>query len=398
MLPNLRRPTRSARACRPSLAAITAALVLAPTAPSVAQDQQPVYGWNDRAPRAPTLAEWNPDVHEAPWFETWDFWMWADDGTFVMVQFLTSSFGFGVERNASGRLIVIEPGAYSRGVPTDGVGFGDRGWDWEDGDWGWEQQPLNITFRDCYVRGDGQTFEIYLRGRDRLTFFEATLELEEPMFRPGDGRLDYGWDRHHFFEQLTLPRYRFSGRVDRKEHRDDEDGWREISGVGYAEHTLTNNFPFEIAEAFQGFRALRADGLSIVFDGLTTPRDHGGRNIGWLRVALDGRQVFEAHDVAFAPNDVRTYEAGSTRYAVPWGYELRAQSGDDWVLVRVFDGDMVSAESPFARISAFLRAMLSAMMAPHDFESSVSYDAWVHIGGETAFVSGRGWSTMNFTR
>lgn len=379
-----------------AVAALVAALAW--TASGGAQDQEPVYGWDDRASTPADLATWNPDVHDAPWFETWDFWLWSDDGTFVLVQFVTSSFGFGVERNGSGRLIVVSPGASNDGSRRDGVAFGDRGWDWETGDWGWDEQPLDLWFRDCHLRGDGETFELRMRGRDHLTYLEVTFQLDEALFRPGDGRLEYGWDRHHFYDQEAMPRFSFTGRVNRKAHRDDPDAWTDLVGVGYGEHTLTNDFPFEIAASFQGFRALRTDGLSIVFDGLTTPVDHGGRSIGWTTVALDGVPVFESYDVAFAPTDVRPFDAGGTPYRVPWGYEVRARSGDDWMHVVVHDAELVSAESPFARIGTFLRSVLGAMMAPYDFELAVDYDAWIHVDGRTAYVSGRGWSTMNFTR
>lgn len=380
------------------LPALIALLAIVAASAAHAQDQEPVYGWTDDPARPADLNEWNPDIHEAPWFETWDFWMWADDGTFVMVQFLTSSFGFGVERNASGRLIVIAPDGYNVGEPGPGVAFGDRGWDWDDGDWSWEEEPLSITFRDCYIRGDGQQFEVYLRGRNRENFFEMTFDLDEELYRPGDGRLEYGWDRHRFYDQQVMPRFSFTGRVNRKESRDAEDNWHDLSGVGYAEHTLTNDFPFEVAASLQGFRALRDDGLSLVYDGVTVPVDHGGRTLGWFRVALDGAQVFESQEVAFVPTDVRSFEANGTTYQVPWGYEIQATNGEDWARVIVNNSEMISAESPFARIGSFLRAVLGAMMAPYDFELASDYHAWILVDGHMAHVSGRGWSTSNYTR
>ena len=237
-----------------------------------------------------------------------------------------------------------------------------------------------------------------MRGRQYTTFFEATITLEEPLFRPGDGRIEYGWDRHSFYEQEVMPRFRFEGRVNRKEGRQAADDWQPLAGVGYGEHTLTNDFPFEVAQRFQGFRALRPDGLSIVYDGLVTAEGHGGRTLGWTRVALDGATLFEGHEVSFVPTNVVDYEAGGVHYALPQGYEFVARDGPDYVRVRVRNAELVSSESPFARIGAFLRAMLGAMMSPYDFELGVDYDAWVHIGGHTAHVSGRGWSSTSITR
>ena len=373
-----------------------ASLLLLCSASASAQDQEPVHGLDDSVRGAPELAELNPDFHDSPYFETWDFWMWTDDGTVMLVQFLSSSFGFGIERQASGRLVVISPDAVNVGHEPDGVHFADRGWAWEDG-WGWSEMPLEITWRDCYLRGDGDTFEFYIRGRDRTTFLEASLTLEEPMHRPGDGRLEYGWDKHYFYDQVALPRFTFTGRLNRKADRDDADDWQDVSGVGYGEHTLTNNFPFEVVERFVGFRALRNDGLTIIADGLTTPIEYGGRGINWGMISLDGVPIIQATDVTIVPIDEVPLEGGSNVYEVPHGIQVVMEDGANWARINVHSAEIVSASSPFARVGAVLRAMLGALMAPFDFEATAEYEAWIHVDGHTAFVSGRGWLTTNFT-
>lgn len=376
---------------------LTLSVAIAPSA-ARGQDEQPAYDWTDETARPADITEWAPDFHESPYFENWDMWFWADDGTFVMVQYLVSSFGFGIERNASGRLIIIDPDGRNFDGRGDGLWSGDRGWKWADEMWRWSEDPIEIEFADCHLNIGEDEVTLYMRGRDSRAYFEATLTPQEPMFRPGDGRIELGWDRHHFYEQQVMPRYTFEGRISRRDGRDHPHDWQPVSGVGYGEHTLTNNYPFEVGESFQGFRALRQDGLSIVFDGFTLPVDHGGRNISWVRVGLDGDQVFEGYDVTYAATDVRTYEAPSNTYDVPWGYEVRAENGQDWIHLVVSADEMVSAESPFARVSALLRSVLGAIMSPYDFEMSAEYHAWVHIDGETAYVSGRGWSTMNFSQ
>lgn len=378
-----------------AVAAVIAVVMLLPVGTLA---EEPVHGLVDSPDEPADLANWNPDVHPSPWFETWDFWMWADDGTFVFVQFVTSSFGFGIERKASGRMIVVEPGAVSDGSPADGVAFADRGWEWESGDWSWEETPLDLTFRDCHLRGDGETFEIRMRGRDHLATLEVTLHADEPLHRPGDGRLSYGWEQRTFYDQEALPRFRFEGRINRKERRDDPDDWQSLRGTGYGEHTLTNGQPHQVADAFHAFRALRPDGLSIVFDTVVVPPGFGARTLGWATVALDGQRLLESTEVVFAPSSSFTHEDGAARYVVPTAYEMEAHDGDNWVRVQFFDAELVASESPFARLSAFLRRVLGAMMAPYDFEQSGAYRAWVHIDGQTAFVTGRGWSTSNFTR
>lgn len=369
-------------------------IALAPTT-AHAQEQEPVHGLNDEASTPVELEEFNPNFHEAPYFETWDFWMWSDDGTVMLLQFLSSSFGFGIEKQASGRLIVISPDATNIGDEPDGVNFADRGWSWDDG-WGWEEVPLEITWRDSFLRGDGDSFEFYLRGRDRTTYMEATMTLVDPLYRPGDGRLEYGWDRHFFYEQIAIPRFTFEGRVNRKDDRDDDDNWEDVTGVGYGEHTVTNNFPFDIAQRFVGFRALRNDGLTIIADGLTTPQEFGGRGINWGIVSLEGDLLLESTEATIVPLNETTFNGGGNDYSVPGGLQIQIEDGANWARVNVYNSELVSATSPFARVGTFLRAMLGAIMAPYDFEATAEYEAWVHVDGHTAYVSGRGWMTTNF--
>ncbi len=227
-------------------------------------------------------------------------------------------------------------------------------------------------------------------------YMEATMTLVDPLYRPGDGRLEYGWDRHFFYEQIAIPRFTFEGRVNRKDDRDDDDNWEDVTGVGYGEHTVTNNFPFDIAQRFVGFRALRNDGLTIIADGLTTPQEFGGRGINWGIVSLEGDLLLESTEATIVPLNETTFNGGGNDYSVPGGLQIQIEDGANWARVNVYNSELVSATSPFARVGTFLRAMLGAIMAPYDFEATAEYEAWVHVDGHTAYVSGRGWMTTNF--
>jgi hypothetical protein len=381
----------------PAAFGVAATLCFLPT--SARAEDEPIFDYADESAQPATLEDFSPNVRSAPYFETWDVWMWTDDGQFILVQFLTSSFGFGIERQGSARLMLIEAGGSNGMGDNSGVLSGDRGFDWEKGDWNWDaENPLNITFKDCYVRGDGTTFEIRGRTRSSNLTVEATLTMDSPMHQPGDGRVEYGWDHHKFFDQQGLPRFNFTGRVNKKPDGQETDAWSDISGVGYAEHTLTNDYPFQVAKSFGGFRALRDDGLSIIWDSVTVPDLYGGRQVPWLLVLLDGQVVFESLDVSMIPATSQTENRDGKTYVVPTSYALSATSGGNSVQVRVSSSVLVSAESPLARMSSLLRSVLGSMMAPYDFELRSPYEAQIRIDGAVAQISGDGWSTFNFTK
>ncbi|MFT4702691.1 MAG: hypothetical protein ACI81R_000377 [Bradymonadia bacterium] len=367
---------------------------------ATAQEAQPIYNWTDEPSRDGDITDWRPNIRDTPYFENWDVWLWADDGTFIVLQFLTSSFGFGIERQGSARLLIVDPHAANiHGGPEDGVGWGDRGFNWDNGDWGWEELEgaVDVHWADCYLRGDGTTLDIHMRGRTRQNWLRVELTADSPVYRPGDGRLNYGWDRRNFYDLQAIPRVSFSGELNQKENRDAEDDWRPISGVGYVEHSLTNAFPFDIAESFFGFRALRADGLSVVLDSVMTPGGFGQTPIPWLLVLLDGEIIFESFDVSIIPNDERREEWGGNSYELPYGYDVEARAGGDLVQLQVYNSELVSADSFLNRVSSFLRAVIRQMMTPYDFELSNEYSARVTIDGTVATVSGRGWTTFQVT-
>jgi hypothetical protein len=369
--------------------------------PTEAQEAEPVHGWTDDPAVPAAIAEWRPNIQPELYFENWDFWFWMDDGTFVGVQFVTSSFGFGIERQGSARFLVIEPHAVHRGGDGgEGIALGDRGFNWDNNDWGWEDldDAVDVHWIDCYVRGTAEGLTLYARDRRRRVFLDLQITAESALFRPGDGRMEYGWDRHTFYSMQAMPRVRVEGRINRKAVREDPDAWVDVAGVGYVEHSLTNAYPYEVADAFLGFRALRDDGLSILVDSVQLPTARGARAVPWMLVLLDGEVVFESYDVTILQDDVRREEWGGTEYRIPYGYVIDARAGDDRVQIQVGNSELVSADSFLNRISAFLRSVIRTVMSPYDFELSNDYDALVRVDGVTAGVAGRGWTTFNATR
>lgn len=372
------------------------AVTLALVAPAVAQVSEPVFDWNDQPAATPSVDDWRPTLADAPYFETWDWWYWTDAGEFIYLQFVVSSLGFGIERQGSVRATVILPGGVSLGGVEENVFRGRRGFEWEDGDWSFEPEGFRVDFEDCTIGGDGTTFD--LRMYDNTVKFEATMTMRSPMFRPGDGVVELGWDRALRFALDVLPRFEFEGRLSTRRTRSEPETWRDVSGVGYAEHTRTKGLPVMVGTQWIGFRALRPDGLTILYDDHAVADTYGGRRVPWVLVLLDGEPIFYSTDVHVAQTDIRPEQHAPSVYPVPYGYEVVASSGEDFVALSVFNASLVQQDNILSRVSRLVRAVLSGMMNPMDYDFTADYNATLHIGGVDSSVSGRGWSTANFPR
>ncbi len=372
-------------------------LLLAVLAPPVhSQVDEPVYAWDDEAPGTAQLGDWRPDVQPAPYFETWDFWFWTDDGEFITLQYVISSLGFGIERQGSVRGTVVAPGAVSLGEVEPGIFRARRGFEWEDGDWSFEPDGFRVDFLDCTIGGDGESFD--LRMHDNTIKLEVDMHMQAPLFEPGDGVVRLGWDRRLRYELDVLPRFSFEGRLSTRRTRSDEETWRDIRGVGYAEHSRVNGLPVMVGTQWIGFRALRADGLTVIYDDFAVDETYGSGRYPWVLVLLDGEPIFTSTDVQVVQTDVRPDSHPPSTYPVPYAYQVVARSGVDTVTIEVGNTQLVQMDNILSRVSRFVRAVLSSMMNPMDYEFTADYDVWLDIGGHQAAVSGRGWTTANFPR
>lgn len=377
-----------------SISFVLLALVLARH--TSAQVVEPVFDWNDAPAETPDVGDWRPVLSAAPYFETWDWWFWTDEGEFIYLQYVISTLGFGIERQGSVRATVILPGGVSVGGGEANVHRGRRGFEWDEGDWSFEPEGFRVDFEECTIGGDGTTFD--LRWYDRTTKFEVTMTAQAPLFQPGDGLIELGWDRSLKFALDVLPRFAFEGRLSTRRTTSAPETWRDVTGVGYAEHTRTNGLPVMIGTEWLAFRALRPDGLTILYDDIVVSDTHGGRRLPWVLVLLDGETIFYSNDVYVSQTEIRPEERAPSVYPVPYAYEVVARSGEDFVVLNVFNSNLVQQDNILSRVSRLVRAVLSSMMNPMDYDFTADYDALLQISGVTSSVAGRGWSTVNFPR
>jgi hypothetical protein len=374
-----------------------AAFVASPAAAQVA----PVRGWEVGEPTAFSWSLMQPADGERTSFESYDLWLWLDDGRYIKLQYVVTSMRAGFLRVANqgslratlaplGQTTDDESGA------AEGVFRARRGFSGPDGEWRASSDRFELTFDDCFFRGNDQAFEIALLD-DRLKI-EATLEMQVPPWQPGDGRTQFGWDSSVTSIEQVLPRFTVTGRVSAKRRKADPENWVSVTGVGYGEHRRTSALPSTVGRRWMGFRAMRSDGLTVVANQMLTADAYGGGELGWALVALDGIPVFASNRLSVRAIDVRTDRSGSSTYQVPYAYRLVAESGEDRVELTFTESALWLRENPLANVSALLRGLLADALAPMDYDLSGRYDGTVRVGGSTATISGRGWSTFSFPR
>jgi hypothetical protein len=357
---------------------------------------EPVHGRYDAPDEVGSVEQLIPRVAPAPYFQIWDWWFWTEEQDFIHAQVLISSFGFGIERQGSIRMTAVRAGAVSHGQTEPGVFRARRGFEGTRGEWTSERDRFDLTLRDCFIRGDGETFEIALY--DNTVKLEATLTMDAPLYRPGDGRIEFGWDRAAHVDETYLPRYRAEGRMSLRPTRHADEDWQPMRAVGYGRHSRLIGFPFTIMQQSIGFRALRPDGLTILFESFLTPDEFGAQWMPWVLVLLDGEIVFESSDVTWVPTDIRPDSNPPSTYPVPWAWDLEARSGEDTLRLTVHNAALVQKDSILSRVSRVLRAVMAQRMNPMDYDFAVDYAAWLTVDGVTAHVAGAGWQSLNFPR
>lgn len=360
---------------------------------------EPVHGWVEKgsAPLVATdLAPWSG---EGTSFESYDFWVWLDDGRYMKLQFVVTSMRAGffrIARQGSLKAVVAPIGQLTTDETKDGVFRARRGFSGQDGEWSSSDDSFNLVFDDCYLRGDGQTFQLALID-DRVKT-ELELKLTRPLWQAGDGVTRFGWDGETTMTEHILPRFSVTGRVSTRQSKKDAEQWQAVAGRGYAEHRRTSAFPSSVGERWASFRALREDGLTITMNHLQTPATYGHATEGWLTVSLGDELLFASRDLVLKPVDVRNQAIEPSNYPVLHGYRLLARSGADEVELTVSDGQIVLRENPLASVSPMLRAVLASALAPMDYELSNRYEATLRIGGAVAAVAGAGWTTLSYPK
>ncbi len=164
------------------------------------------------------------------------------------------------------------------------------------------------------------------------------------------------------------------------------------------QHSRLNALPYQIGQSWTRFRALRNDGLAINFEAMQPAETFYPDPIGWLVVTLDGEVIFQTTQIQIIPRNVQTWPIRRRSYDVPTSYDIVATSGTDQVVVRVRNGQIVSAEDPFRQLDRTLRLLIADMMSPADFDLSTEYEADITIGGITSWLAGSGWSSSSFTK
>lgn len=343
-------------------------LLLLCFAPGTAHaDVEPVRGWVEAGSQPLAPVDLNPWSGGGTSFESYDFWVWLDDGRYMKLQFVVTSMRAGffrIERQGSLKAIVAPVGAETTDESKEGVYRARRGFSGQDGEWTSDPATFNLVFDDCYLRGDGQTFHLALMD-DRVKT-ELELKMVRPLWRAGDGVTRFGWDGETTVSEQVLPRFEVTGRLSTRRSRKDAEAWQPVSGRGYAEHRRTSTFPSGVGERWTGFRALRDDGLTITMNHLQTPEAYGHATEAWLTVSLGNELLFASRDVVLQPLDVRNQKIEPSNYPVLHGYRVVAKQGADAVELTVTDGQIRLRENPLASVSPVLRTVLASALATMD--------------------------------
>ena len=349
------------------------------------------FGWAEGDARNPGPGVLLPEIHSAPWFQTWDLWLWTQDERVVVAQFVTSSAIRRLALKGSARVAIADlrqPGSRA----LEQVRRGDRGYDGDRGDWAGSENPIRVNFHQSEVRWQGETlhFAMHTRG----VTMEVALTPQAPWWWPGHGRLRLREDPSRFAQVLFLPRARFTGTLRMEEGGDTTP----ISGVALFASTLTNAMPAALGHTWHRFVTMRADGMTLLAGSALVPVDDGFAAQPYVAAFLDGREVFSSTQATLTLGPAQRDRRGSGTYDIPRQLLFSARRGQDELQIVVDVGRMVLAEDLLSKLSPLVRGLLARAMAPMDYEHEATYSARLTIDGHVANIAGAGWLTSNYAR
>lgn len=288
--------------------------------------------------------------------EQYDFHADLDDGGRLRIAFTISNLGWGDGRGAV-QIELERPDAADYSFREK---FGR-------GEWSYDKNTFKLKIANTSVEATSEdTFQLTHEGDLRI---EVRFRLRVPMWSPGQLHRDGRYRRVH----IICPRGDVTGKVSRNGTSE------EISadGSGYADHTVTNIAPYDLARRFCRFWGFSGD-TTVVWKAADLTPDYGGKRVGWIMVARRGRIVFTDFDPVFRMD--KPQKDPKTGYEIPRKTTLAARSGKDRVRI-VHRMKRVRRRDLLAEYGAFARMIAGAVATPFRFTQDITYSCNMTLNG-----------------
>jgi hypothetical protein len=359
------------RSHRRSLAMLAVASLVGVQAFAASPAQaEPMYPFRGGGP-TPTVADLAPDVApEDEYSESLAFTAWLEDGTRVGINFAITNIGVGSRKGGVGSKVVFPNGQTVRF--TEEVGKS----------WTAKAEGGKLEYIIGPGRVDGRMGRLTVSLNHARLNGTITFTGELPAYRPGNGRVYFnapaGEKNSRFYDYLVvMPRAKVSGRLNA--------GGRPLNvvGRGWIERSRVNLYPFDQAVRWRAFTVYKGD-TSVVMNEFVASPKYGGRRVSWLLVGDKGRIVYRTFNFQYTPSDLKIDPGASTKYQVPWSFDLLAQTTKDGQTVPKVQGTLkaskiVSRDDTLAEMGALTRAVVARFARPISYAMRCTYDLNINV-------------------
>ena len=349
---------------RTFLSAVALCAVLAPAA----RADEPVSPW--KAGKAGVSLEnlAMPLTDEEYYSDRYTAEAWFKDGTRVYVSVLVTNLGPG-----TGKMTAKTRWYEKSGKEHYAKKELDRG------DYKISNSPFSVEAGHIRLSGTPQRFKV--TGSVEGYSYDLTFASGLSPWRPGTGRTTFGATGEKYFDTtLVQPRAVVTGSVTQGGQR------TALDGYGYVLHTFGNMAPHAMYKRFLELRSI--DGDTVVYlKQFTTPAEYGGKTVGFLYVARDGKPLVTSTGFGLKLGRVQTDGAHANKYKVPLELSTTVKRGDTTIDIVVSAPKIAGREDVLAGMSGLERTLVAPYAQPVNYSMDAEITVSVKQGDAEPVVS-----------
>jgi len=326
---------------------------------------EPIKAWKGEAARGvKTEHLYMPLTEEEYYSDRYTVEAWFEDGTRVWVSFLVNNFGPGTHKMKV-RARFHEKGGKEHYV-SDTVERKEYTVK--------NEKPFHVSAKAQTLSGTPSNIKV--KGKSGAYSWNLSFKSGLRPFRPGTGRTEFGDGSLYFDHTLVQPKAEVSGTVNGKA----------IKGYGYVIHTHGNIAPFSMFKNYLQVRSIDSDTV-VWFHEFTTPAKYGGKRVGYLYVARDGKKLVGTTWYKRKFADMKPDTAHANKYKVPMKILVQGKRKATKLQVKVAADKIIGRVDELKSRGAFEAALIKQYAQPVNYTMSAKVQVVVQEGEAEAVES-----------
>ena len=239
--------------------------------------------------------------------------------------------------------------------------------------------PFSVEARGHRIWGTPRRFHV--RAHSGPYTYELRFASGLPPFRPWTGRTTFDDAGELYVDQTRVqPKAVVTGWVQRR-----GGPRKQVRGYGYVVHSVSTIAPHRMYRRYIQVRALEGR-VALYIDWFQTPKDLGGRPVGYVYLAVDGRVVGVSRRIRFS--GFETDASHPAHYRNPRVVEAEIRRKGRTVRIRIETRKRLGREDVLAGMNALKRAVVKRFAWPVNYTFESHYRIEMEGAGEPQVLEG----------